>query len=181
MELLLKSLRLEFAADFDQNAFVFGPIKRRAKGGKINLLRRCGNRVHFDLRPLPVVPGVVAHLGGVEIAAGQTIDVVKDVENEFGRYAEGVVVSRFEHAGVLDSIGAEQQIIIRPHRPGKLGEEANESGWRKIADGATEEDKQCRDILGDAGKAVFVECMQAVEAQLGKISGGEVSCRNQAR
>ena len=55
-QLFLQPLRIEFAADFYQDFFVFAPLKRAIEIRKANFLRLVGDGVHFNLLPVAIEP-----------------------------------------------------------------------------------------------------------------------------
>ncbi len=61
-ELLLQADRIEFAADLDENLFVFLPLESGGDVGKRISCRARGDGIHFDLLPFGIEPGVVAHV-----------------------------------------------------------------------------------------------------------------------
>jgi hypothetical protein len=105
---LLQTLRVELATNLREYPVVFLPAERSIEGRKTDLLCGVGNGVHFDLLPLGVIPGMVTHVGEVKIAAHQTVDMHKDIENKLRRQSLGVGVSPFQHPDVFGSICAEQ-------------------------------------------------------------------------
>src|SRR5688572_2388953 len=137
-QLFLQPLGIEFAADFYQNFFVFLPLKCAVELRKTNLVALVGNGVHFDLLPIAIESGFVAHLGKIEIAFEQAIDVAKDVKNKLGGDAAAVVVRVLQDIDRLYAVRAKQKKIVRPHGGGQGAEETRKVGVVEIADGAAD-------------------------------------------
>ena len=78
-KLLLQAVGLELAADLDQDVFVFAPSECAAERRKTDFLGVPGAGVHLDLAPFGIKPRVISHLGQIEIAACEPIDILEDV------------------------------------------------------------------------------------------------------
>src|SRR5581483_4510014 len=103
-ELGLQLLGVELAADLYQDPFPFMPRELDFAPRNANLLRLRRNRVHLDALPLRVIPWLVTHLGLIEVAPQDSIDVFEDVQDERGGDFLGVVVGFFEQVYVFYAV-----------------------------------------------------------------------------
>src|ERR1051325_10150169 len=104
LKLLLQAIRIEFAADLDEDPLVLFPIKQYAETRECDGLCGCRNGIHLDLRPFWIEHRLVAHFFDVEVTFGRAVDIPKDIQDKVCSYSPGVGIRAFENGDIFDSI-----------------------------------------------------------------------------
>ena len=90
-----------------------------------------GAQAHLDPLALAVEEGDVLEGVDVEVGVELAVDDAQHVAVELGRDAGAVVVGGLEHRGVLDQVGAQQQVVDAGAQ--QLGDRAQEAPPRARA------------------------------------------------
>lgn len=132
-ELLLEPAGLELPADLNEDRVSFVPDEGCSERREEDLSTRSGDRVHFDLPPFRVIPRVVAHFPSVKVAVRETVDVLKNVKDEIGRYSVRIIVSLLQNLYLFDPVHSEQEKIFGAHGITEVVKEAIEFRWTEVS------------------------------------------------